>query len=70
MRYYFLIFIFCEIIISLYFYQEYKNKLSIAHQNTIGIIEHTLNITINTFELSNDDFHSQHADKLANLTHK
>ena len=70
MRYYFLVFIVCEIVISLYFHNEYKTKLSNMHENTIKMVENTLDTTLNTFELSNDDFHSQHADELSKLIHK
>ena len=70
MRYYFVFFIIYEIIISFYFYHQYTNKLHDVHQNTINLVEHTLDTTINIFELANDDFHSQHSYEIAKLTNR
>ena len=67
MRYYIAFFVLYEIIISFYFYTQYSNKLGTSHQNTLKLVEHAFNSTVNTFELANDDFHSQHSYKISKL---
>lgn len=57
-------------IIGFVFYKDYDNKLTHFHQSTIKLLEHTLDTTLNTFEMANDDFHSEHAYAMAKLTHK
>ena len=70
MRIYFIFFILYEILISLYVYNQYRTKVEYIHDTKIGLFKHTLDSTINTFELSHDDFHSIHAYKVAKLVHK
>ena len=65
MRYYLLVFIIYEIAIGFYFYREYADKMHHNHQNTIKLVGHTLDTAVNTFELANDDFHSQYVYKLS-----
>ena len=67
MRYYITFFVLYEIIISFYFYTQYSNKLDAFHQNTLKLVEHAFSSTVNTFELANDDFHSQHSYKISKL---
>ena len=68
MRYYVVFFIIYEILVGFYFYNQYENKLDGLHQNTIKLVKHTLDTTVNTFELANDDFHSQHSYEISKLT--
>ncbi len=37
------------------------------HKNKLSLLDHTFNSTINTFELSQDDFHSAHSYKMAKI---
>ena len=67
MRYYIAFFVLYEIIISFYFYTQYSNKLDAFHQNTLKLVEHAFNSTVNTFELANDNFHSQHSYEISKL---
>jgi len=70
MRYYFIVFIFYELLISFYFYSQYSNKVYEINQNKIKLLEHTFDTTINTFELSHDDFHSVQSYNMAKIVSK
>ncbi|MBN2816155.1 MAG: diguanylate cyclase [Campylobacterales bacterium] len=67
MRYYFIIFIVYEILITSYFYFQYKYKVDSYHEKTAALIQNSFNSVINTFTIVNDEFHSEQADKLAAL---
>jgi diguanylate cyclase (GGDEF)-like protein len=67
MRYYFILFVLYEIIISFYFYKQYTNKVSDHHQSVLKLVEHSLDNSINTFGLANDDFHSQYSYEISKL---
>ncbi len=69
MRRYFIFFIVYEIVISFYFYSIYNDKVLDFQKNTLKLVEHSVNSTINTFELANDDFHSQHSYEMSKLVH-
>lgn len=69
MRRYFIFFIVYEIVISLYFYSIYNDKILDFQKNTLNLVEHSIDSTINTFELANDDFHSQHSYEISKLVH-
>jgi len=67
MRNYFIIFILYELLISSYFYNQYIHKVDLDHKKTISLIQNSCDSVINAFTLVNDEFHSGHADSLAEL---
>ncbi len=67
LRYYIFIFIIFEIVISLYFYTQYTDKINRYHNQVLERVDGALKSAINTFELANDYFHSFQSDTLAQL---
>ncbi|MBU1658756.1 diguanylate cyclase [bacterium] len=67
MRYYLIFFIIYEVIIGFYFYGLHVDKVDIYHQNTLTLVQNSYFTSLETYELANDNFHAQYADKLAEL---
>ena len=70
MRYYFVFFVLYEILISLFFYSQYAQKVETYHERTLSLVNNSFLGASNTFSISNDNFHAQQADTLSKLVYK
>ena len=70
MRYYLFFFVLYEIVIGFYFYHQYETSVKTYHEKTLSLVNNSFVGAINTFSLSNDNFHSQQADILASLVYQ
>lgn len=58
------LFILYEALIVTFFYNQYKTIVETSHAKSIESVESSLKQAINTFRLSNDNFHMQYAPRL------
>jgi diguanylate cyclase (GGDEF)-like protein len=70
MRYYVLFFILYEIVISLFFYKLYLNNVGFYHQRVSALTQNNFRSAINTYEMSNNNFHAHYADELSRIVEK
>jgi len=67
MRYYFIILVLFEVVAGFVLYKVHISKLDDIHKNEVHLLQQTFNSTVNTFEIANDDFHSQHSYEIAQM---
>ena len=70
MRYYFVFFVLYELLMSLFFYTQYTQKVETHHGRTLSLVNNSFLGASNTFSISNDNFHSQQADTLSKFVHR
>lgn len=64
------LFILYEALIVAFFYNEYKTIVETSHAKSIESVESSLKQVINTFRVSNDNFHMQYAPRLGWYMHE
>ena len=69
MHYYFVFFVLYEILMSLFFYTQYAQKVETYHEKTLSLVNNSFLGASNTFSISNDNFHAQQADTLSKLVY-
>ena len=69
-RYYLFIFIMYEFLFAAYFYNIYLTNKTEYHQESIKLVQNSLESAVNAYEMTYDDAYARHSDKIAKLVYE